>query len=429
MTPNRCFRLTTFSGSPAIIDGYHHRRRSEGKTTLYGALGDVLAATGQRPHGGPVALILPVLVIAGIVYFIVRRRRRSGGPSDPGSSSGPREGVHAATHAVPAVREAGNVASRPVIERPATAARVIVEGPSAISLSALTKSYGARDAVDGLTFSVRPGTVCGFVGPNGAGKTTTIRMLLGLITPTAGSATVLGKPITEPASYLARVGAMIEGPAFYPTLSARKNLAVLARLGGIRPEQVDRCLDQVDLSDRSDDRFKTFSLGMKQRLGIAAALLPEPELLVLDEPTNGLDPTGIRDIRVLLRSLADRGTTVLVSSHLLEELQQMCDDVVIIRQGRLLFAGPVDELIVGQQADLVAMPENSDDLDRLVALCERAGHTTTSNGDGRVHVAAPPSWAGTLNRSAMADDITLVELGTTKQSLEDVFFELTEEDR
>jgi ABC-2 type transport system ATP-binding protein len=192
---------------------------------------------------------------------------------------------------------------------------------------------------------------------------------------------------------------------------------------------VDRCLDQVDLADRADDVFKSFSLGMKQRLGIAAALLPEPELLVLDEPTNGLDPTGIREIRILLRSLADRGTTVLVSSHLLEELQQICDDVVIIRQGRLLFAGPVDELIVSQRADLVAVPENPDDFCRLVALCERAGYAATSNGDGRVHVAAPPSWAGALNRKAMADDITLVELGTTKQSLEDVFFELTEENR
>jgi ABC-2 type transport system ATP-binding protein len=324
---------------------------------------------------------------------------------------------------------ASQVPDRPRVERPAPDAGSTFTGRSAISLSGLTKSYGARNAVDGLTFSVRPGTVCGFVGPNGAGKTTTIRMLLGLITPTAGTASVLGHPISEPASYLARVGALIEGPAFYPTLTARKNLAVLARLGGIGAGQVDRCLDQVDLADRADDVFKSFSLGMKQRLGIAAALLPEPELLVLDEPTNGLDPTGIREIRILLRSLADRGTTVLVSSHLLEELQQICDDVVIIRQGRLLFAGPVDELIVSQRADLVAVPENPDDFCRLVALCERAGYAATSNGDGRVHVAAPPSWAGALNRKAMADDITLVELGTTKQSLEDVFFELTEENR
>jgi ABC-2 type transport system ATP-binding protein len=254
-------------------------------------------------------------------------------------------------------------------------------------------------------------------------------MLLGLITPTTGTATILGHSIDEPASYLSRVGAMIEGPAFYPSLSASQNLDVLARLGGINRERVSWCLDQVDLAARAEDPFKSYSLGMKQRLGIAAALLPDPELLVLDEPTNGLDPTGIREVRILLRSLADRGTTVLVSSHLLEELQQICDDVVIISEGRLLFAGAVGELVVSQAADLVAVPEKPDDLDRLIALCARAGYAATSNGDGRLHVAAPSPWAGEFNRVAMADGITLVELGTTKQSLEDVFFELTEEHR
>jgi ABC-2 type transport system ATP-binding protein len=394
--------------------------------TLYRTVEVVLAATSHHPYGGPVMLILPVLVIGAIVYFVVRRHRRAGTPSESRLSSTPREGEHMAA-ASPAVPRALQLPTRPVAERSGFAAGPVSADRPAISLADLTKSYGARNAVDGLTFSVRTGTICGFIGPNGAGKTTTIRMLLGLITPTAGTATVLGHPISEPASYLARVGAMIEGPAFYPTLSARKNLQVLACLGGIGPDQVDRCLDQVDLGDRADDPFKSFSLGMKQRLGIAAALLPKPELLVLDEPTNGLDPTGIREVRVLLRSLADRGTTVLVSSHLLEELEQICDDVVIIRAGRLLFAGPVGELIVSQQADLVAVPENPDDLDRLAPLCQRAGYSAETNGDGRLHVAAPRAWAGELNRSAMADDITLVELGTTKQSLEDVFFELTEE--
>jgi len=310
--------------------------------------------------------------------------------------------------------------ARPIVDRGFT-------DQSAIRLDNLTKVYGARKAVDGLSFGVRSGAICGFVGPNGAGKTTTIRMLLGLITPTSGTATVLGHSISKPASYLSRVGAMIEGPAFYPSLSARKNLDALARLGGIDRERVELCLNLVDLGARAEDPFKSFSLGMKQRLGIAAALLPDPELLVLDEPTNGLDPTGIREVRVLLRSLADRGTTVLVSSHLLEELQHMCDDVVIIREGQLLFAGAVGELVASQAAELVALPEKSGDLNRLVALCAEAGYAATSNGDGRVHVAAPSSWAGDFNRSAMTEGITLVELGTTKQSLEDVFFELTEE--
>jgi len=401
--------------------------RKEEVVNPYLSVGVVFAVT-RRPHGGPVVLILPILIIGAVVYFIIRRRRARARPRYPGSSIESPKIRHAMSDASAEVRS-------PRVSVPLATARPIVPrthgstDQSAIRLDNLTKIYGARKAVDGLSFSVRPGTICGFVGPNGAGKTTTICMLLGLITPTSGTATVLGHSISEPASYLSRVGAMIEGPAFYPSLTARKNLDVLARLGGIDRERVELCLDQVDLGARAEDPFRSFSLGMKQRLGIAAALLPDPEILVLDEPTNGLDPTGIREVRVLLRSLADRGTMVLVSSHLLEELQQMCDDVVIIREGQLLFAGAVGELVVSEAAELVAVPEKPGDLDRLVALCARAGYAATSNGDGRVHVAAPSSWAGDFNRSAMTEGITLVELGTTKQSLEDVFFELTEEHR
>jgi ABC-2 type transport system ATP-binding protein len=388
----------------------------------------VIAVTRQRPHGSPVVLIILMLLIAAVAYLVVHRHHAKVKRNKSGSSSSPRESKQRATQSLP-VPSVLRSPTSPVDERSG-----IASGPEsvdlvAISLADLTKNYGARKAVAGLTFSVRPGTICGFIGPNGAGKTTTIRMLLGLITPTGGTAKVLGHPVSEPASYLAGVGAMIEGPAFYPTLSARRNLQVLARLGGISPEQVDRCLDQVNLGDRADDLFKSYSFGMKQRLGIAAALLPEPKLLVLDEPTNGLDPTGIREIRILLRSLTDLGTTVLVSSHLLEELQQICDDVVIIRSGRLLFAGPVGELFLNQQTDLVAVPEDPDDLNRLASLCDRAGYAAQTSADGRLHVAAPPAWAGQLNRAAMADEITLIELGATKQSLEDVFFELTEEGR
>ena len=392
---------------------------------LYPSVGVVLAVT-RRPHGGPVMLILPILIIGAVVYFIIRRRRARVRPSDPGSSiESPKERREVAS----AVSTSPQVPATLATSRTSVPRMQGSMDQSAIRLDDLTKIYGARTAVDGLSFSVRSGAICGFVGPNGAGKTTTIRMLLGLIIPTSGTATVLGHPISKPASYLSRVGAMIEGPAFYPSLSARKNLDVLARLGGIDRERVEVCLNLVDLGARADDQFKSFSLGMKQRLGIAAALLPDPELLVLDEPTNGLDPTGIREVRVLLRALADRGTTVLVSSHLLEELQQMCDDIVIIREGQLLFAGAVGELVVSQAAELVAVPEMPDDLNRLVALCARAGYAATSNDDDRLHVAAPSSWAGDFNRSAMNEGITLVELGTTKQSLEDIFFELTEEHR
>ena len=392
---------------------------------LYPSVGVVFAVT-RSAHGAPVALLIPILIIGAVVFFIIRRRHARAQPRDHGSSIESPTVQHAAGDASV---ELGSqrvpvplATARPIVDR--------TQGftdQSAIRLDNLTKVYGARKAVDGLSFGVRSGAICGFVGPNGAGKTTTIRMLLGLINPTSGTATVLGHSISKPASYLSRVGAMIEGPAFYPSLSARKNLDALARLGGIDRERVELCLNLVDLGARAEDPFKSFSLGMKQRLGIAAALLPDPELLVLDEPTNGLDPTGIREVRILLRSLADRGTTVLVSSHLLEELQHMCDDVVIIREGKLLFAGAVGELVASQAAELVALPEKSGDLNRLVALCAEAGYAATSNGDGRVHVAAPSSWAGDFNRSAMTEGITLVELGTTKQSLEDVFFELTEE--
>lgn len=393
---------------------------------LYPSVGVVLAVT--RRHGGPVMLILPILIIGAVVYFIIRRRRARVRPSDPGSSiESPKERREVGSAS--AVATSPQVPTALATTRPSVPRTQVSLDQSAIRLDNLTKIYGARTAVDGLSFSVRSGAICGFVGPNGAGKTTTIRMLLGLITPTSGTATVLGHSISEPASYLSRVGAMIEGPAFYPSLSARKNLDALARLGGIDRERVELCLNLVDLGARADDPFKSFSLGMKQRLGIAAALLPDPELLVLDEPTNGLDPTGIREVRVLLRALADRGTTVLVSSHLLEELQQMCDDIVIIREGQLLFAGAVGELVVSQAAELVAVPEKPGDLDRLVALCARAGYAATSNDDGRLHIAAPSSWAGDFNRSARNEGITLVELGTTKQSLEDIFFELTEEHR
>jgi ABC-2 type transport system ATP-binding protein len=191
----------------------------------------------------------------------------------------------------------------------------------AIEVQDLSKKYGSALAVSHANFQVPAGTICGFVGPNGAGKTTTIRMLLGLISPTGGSGQILGEAITSPEKYLPLVGAMIEGPAFYPALSGAENLRVLATLGGFPLDRVDTLLKQVGLFERAESKFKTYSLGMKQRLGIAAALLPNPQLLILDEPTNGLDPEGIQEIRQLLRNLADNGTTVFVSSHLLSELE------------------------------------------------------------------------------------------------------------
>jgi ABC-2 type transport system ATP-binding protein len=297
--------------------------------------------------------------------------------------------------------------------------------PVAIATRGLTKRYGERCVVDHLDFTVPTGVVCGFVGPNGAGKTTTIRMLLGLVAPSEGTATLLGHPLSEPAAYLPRVGALIEGPAFYPSLSGRRNLEVLARLGRIDRARIDEVLGSVGLAHRAHDRYRSYSMGMKQRLGIAAALLGDPDLLVLDEPTNGLDPPGIRELRALLCALAAGGTTVFVSSHLLDELQHVCDHLVVIDQGRLVFNGAVDDLLGGSVPQLGAVPEDLAMLPELVRLCEQEGRAATAI-DGRVLVEAPLSWAGELNRMAMRNGITLCTLAVVPTRLEDAFFHLTD---
>ncbi|MCA1598723.1 MAG: ABC transporter ATP-binding protein, partial [Chloroflexi bacterium] len=208
----------------------------------------------------------------------------------------------------------------------------------------LTKRYGTRIvAVDNLDLNVRRGEVYGFLGPNGAGKTTTLRMLLGLIRPTSGTARVLDLEPGVPAG-LARVGALVESPAFYPYLSGRDNLRVLARYCGASDAQITDALARVDLSDRARDKFKTYSLGMKQRLGVAGALLKNPDLLILDEPTNGLDPQGIAEMRMLIRSIGQGTRTVMLSSHLLGEVEQICDRVGVIQSGRLVAEGTLAEL-------------------------------------------------------------------------------------
>jgi ABC-2 type transport system ATP-binding protein len=278
-------------------------------------------------------------------------------------------------------------------------------------------------AVAGIDLDVPRAAICGFVGPNGAGKTTTIRMLLGLVRPSAGSGSVLGLPLTHPSQYLDRVGALIEAPAFYPTLSGRANLVTLAHLGGIDRGRVDELLDQVGLLERGGDSYRSYSLGMKQRLGIAAALLPKPELLILDEPANGLDPAGILEVRRLLRRLADDGLTIFVSSHLLAEIEHICDHLVMIQAGKLLFQGHVSELLAAQAGQLVARPERADQLEALATLVRDTGRTVTIDGDS-VSVVADGSWAAELNRLAMGAGITLVHLSEHRASLEEAFFQM-----
>ncbi len=294
----------------------------------------------------------------------------------------------------------------------------------AVVTSGLTKHYGELHAVEKLDIELPAGIVSGFVGPNGAGKTTTIQMLLGLIRPTSGSAEVLGHPISHPVAYLPRVGALIEAPAFYPTLSGERNLEVLTRLGGIDRSRIPEVLELVGLRDRARDPVRAYSLGMKQRLGVAAALLPDPELAILDEPTNGLDPAGIREMRGIMRGLADRGITVFVSSHLLAEIEAICDHLVTIDHGKLVFQGSVAELIDAQRSDLVATPEHARDASALAELCTRAGHRAVVEGDS-VRVHADEEWAAELNRQAMAAGITLKGLASTRASLEEAFFAIT----
>ncbi len=311
----------------------------------------------------------------------------------------------------------------------------------AVRTQGLTKRYGRRLVVDGLDIEVPRGVVAGFVGPNGAGKTTTLRMLLGLVRPTAGEGTVLGCSVRAPAAYLPRVGALIEGPAFYPSLTGERNLRVQATLGGIDPARVPVVLDRVGLGGRGQDRFGAYSLGMRQRLGIAAALLGEPELLVLDEPTNGLDPGGIRDMRALVRSLADDGPTVLVSSHLLAEVQQVCDHLLVIEGGRRVFQGPTAELLRGHSGEVTLGCARPSDVAALAALLDRRGLRWRRDGDRLLVpvaalVAEPSAQGGVaeedlarlaladLNRAAMDAGVTLAEIAMPRVSLEDRYEQL-----
>lgn len=295
---------------------------------------------------------------------------------------------------------------------------------TSIRTTDLTKDFGGFRAVDNISFELPEGGVRGFVGPNGAGKSTAIRMLLGLIRPTSGGGEVLGCPIDEPSTYLHRVGALIEAPAFYPALSGDENLRVFATLGGQDARRVGEVLEIVGLADRSRDRYKHYSLGMKQRLGIALALLPNPDLLVLDEPTNGLDPAGIVEIRRLLIQLGASGKTVFVSSHLLSEIQAACDSIVMVNRGGLVFNGTTDELLARTSPAVQAAAEHESDTVRFWEMATRAGYQAR-RVNGHVEIDASANQAAALNRIAWQAGITLRELRTTSGDLEQAFFAMT----
>ncbi len=291
-----------------------------------------------------------------------------------------------------------------------------------IEVSSLTKRYGKTLAVDSLSFRVEPGSVTGFLGPNGAGKSTTLRAILGLVRADAGSATVFGKPYRNLDRPLERVGAVLEASDVHPGRSGRNHLRVLATAAGIPRTRVDDVLSLVELTGAAHRRAGGYSLGMRQRLGLAAALLGDPEALVLDEPANGLDPQGIRWLRDFLRSLAAEGRTVLVSSHVLAEVAQTVDRVVIIDQGRLVQqATMADVEAMASAASRVRSP----DAPRLLELLLAAGLQGSAVADDELAVDAPTDRIGEI---AAANGVVLHELTAARASLEDVFLQLTNGD-
>ena len=291
-----------------------------------------------------------------------------------------------------------------------------------VATHGLTKRYpNGIIAVDGLDLVVRRGEVYGFLGPNGAGKTTTLRMLLGLIRPTAGSANVAGGSPGTPGS-LKKVGAIVEAPAFYPYMTGYDNLRLLAIYCGVPAKRVDSALDAVELTPRARHKFSTYSMGMKQRLGIAAALLKEPELLILDEPTNGLDPRGMADVRNLITQLGQGDRTVLVSSHLLGEVEQMCTRIGVIRKGKLVAEGTIDELRGNSKLLIRAKPT---DQAMAVLAAECGADKVKVTDDGAFSLSVEPARAAELNRRLVQAGIDVTELRESERSLEDVFMELT----
>ena len=298
-----------------------------------------------------------------------------------------------------------------------------------VSVENLTKYYGRRAAVDRLTVELPRGVVAGFIGPNGAGKTTTMAMLLGLVRPTSGRGQVLGEPLDRPDRYLGRVGALVEGPALWPALTAVENLRVLARLGGDDVRRIPEVLDLVGLSDRAGDRFGEYSLGMKQRLGIAAAMLGDPALLVLDEPANGLDPVGMSEMRDLLGRLAAEDRTVLVSSHILSELEQVSDWLLIIDDGRLVYAGEAAGFAAEATTEILLAPADDDQLLTLADVVSAAGLVAGRDGDQLVVAVNghdPRPLAASLNHAAASAGIVLAELHVRRPSLEANYFRLLE---
>ena len=299
-----------------------------------------------------------------------------------------------------------------------------------IETAGLRKVYLSRlgrsvVAVEGLDLAVPAGEVHGFLGPNGSGKTTTIRMLLGLARPTDGEMRLFGEPVPDRLPRIMhRIGAVVESPKFLPGFTGRKNLSLLAQSTGLPSSRVDAVLERVSLSDRDGDRYKGYSLGMRQRLAIAATLLKEPELLILDEPTNGLDPQGILDIRTMIRDLGSTGVTVLVSSHILAEIEHVSDAVTIVRRGRLIASGPVSEVVGGSAAAHLRVRVS--DLQAAARVLAESSLDSQLSGDHLlVRGASDPA---DVTRLLAGHDLFVSELTPVRPDLESVFLDLTRDE-
>ena len=299
-----------------------------------------------------------------------------------------------------------------------------------LETSGLTKRFGDRVVVDGVDLHVPRGSAFGYLGPNGAGKTTLIRMLLGLTDATEGTMKVLGRPVpAERAAALARVGAIVEEPRFHPFLTGRDNLRVIAAARG--PEahaRIDGALARVGLADRAEDRVKSYSLGMRQRLGVARSLLADPELLILDEPTNGLDPAGIQEFRVMIRALVDEGRTVLLSSHLLDEVEKVVDALAIVDRGQVVWQGPIGDIRAGAEQTILI---HASDVERTLSILGTHVAVASASGDGdavraRLHSdVEATAVAADINRRLVEAGLSIYRLEPARASLEQRFLEIT----
>ena len=296
-----------------------------------------------------------------------------------------------------------------------------------IQTDGLTKRYGKIVAVDGLSMEVRRGHVYGLLGPNGSGKTTTMGMLLGLVRPTSGSFSLFGSSDGH-RDALHRIGSVIETPAFYPYLSGRENLAYFQGISGRgEPSELDELLERVGLASRGGDRFQTYSLGMKQRLGLAYAMLGDPELLFLDEPTNGMDPEGMAEVRELVRGLGTGGRTVLLSSHLLHEVEQVCDSVTIISRGRLIAQGSVADLLRARRSEQVRV-KTTDDAKARETLSALEWVEDVAVEAGSLLVTAPIARSGDLTAELSRAGVSVTEMAPVQTSLEEYFLDVTGDD-